>query len=60
MAKTIRYKGFGIKEVNATTFNVYTKDEMEQPAAVRYIEWEAGTLQEARDFIDSYNQPEGD
>jgi hypothetical protein len=51
---TKRYKRFGIVQVSETEFIVYTPEEMEQPAAVRYKEWEAGSEQEAKDFIDSY------
>lgn len=49
-----RYKKFGIVQTAPNMFKVYTPDEMEQPAAVRQVEWEAGTEQEAKDFIDSY------
>lgn len=51
--KVISYKGFKIKEVE-NGFNVYTKEEWNMPASMRVVEWVAGTLQEAKDFIDSY------
>ncbi|EJW14066.1 hypothetical protein M5X05_26865 [Paenibacillus alvei] len=51
--KVVSYKGFKIKEVG-DEFHVFTKDEWAMPAAVRVVEWEAGTMQEAKDFIDSY------
>lgn len=54
MAKVRAYKGFKIEEANENTFNVYTADEWSMGKGFRYPEWEAGSLQEARDFIDSY------
>lgn len=52
-AKVVSYKSFKIKEVG-DEFHVFTKDEWAMPAALRVVEWEAGTMQEAKDFIDSY------
>lgn len=51
---TTKYKGFGIVQTAENSFDIFTPEEMQQPAAFRYIEWEAGSLQEAKDFIDSY------
>lgn len=57
--KPVTYKGFKILEENdqhsdGTVFNVYTKDEWSYGKGFRMVEWEAGTMQEAKDFIDSY------
>lgn len=52
--KVTTYKGFKIQQVSENEFNVYAKDEWEYGAGLRQIEWEAGTMQEAKDFIDSY------
>lgn len=49
-----KYKRFGIVQVAEGQFNIYTPDEMEQPAGFRDVDHEAGTLKEAKDFIDSY------
>lgn len=58
-AKPITYKAFKIREEkdkhsDRNVFVVYTKDEWEQGEGYRYPEWEAGNMQEAKDFIDSY------
>ncbi|OME54016.1 hypothetical protein BSK59_15660 [Paenibacillus odorifer] len=57
--KPITYKGFKIleeqdKHSDGTVFNVYTKDEWSYGKGFCSVEWEAGNLQEAKDFIDSY------
>ncbi|MGG0794796.1 hypothetical protein ABE137_12420 [Brevibacillus laterosporus] len=52
-SNVITYKGFKIKKVE-NDFVVYTADEWIYGEGFRYPEHEAGTLQEAKDFIDSY------
>lgn len=47
------YKGFKIKQVE-NGFEVYTAEEWSYGEGFRYPEWEAGNMQEAKDFIDSY------
>lgn len=54
-----KYKGWLIvskadKETGLEFYYCYSPDELEQPACVRQWDWEAGSLQEAKDFIDSY------
>jgi hypothetical protein len=41
------------KETGMEFFYCYTPDELEYPAALRSYEWEACSLQEALDFINS-------
>lgn len=58
-SKVSTYKGFKIKEtVDIDTQNplfvVYTKEEWGYGEGFRTYEWEACSMQEARDFIDSY------
>lgn len=53
MKKLKCYKGFVIA-VEGETFHIFTKDEWSYGAGYRYEEHEAGSLQEAMDFIDSY------
>lgn len=54
------YKGFKIHETTdrvkpeQAAFIVYTTEEWLHGKGLRYPEWEAGTMQEAKDFIDSY------
>lgn len=57
--RTTTYKGFKIKEqLDITTqrpiFMVYTKEEWAYGHGFRFPEWEACSMQEARDFIDNY------
>lgn len=52
-SNVITYKGWKIQEVE-NGFNVFTKDEWSYGEGYRYPEWEAGNMQEAKDFIDSY------
>ncbi|MGG1669964.1 MULTISPECIES: hypothetical protein [Paenibacillus] len=57
--KIITYKGFKIKERNDDStgypvFDVYTKEEWSYGSGLRSAEWEAGSLKEAKEFIDSY------
>jgi hypothetical protein len=49
------YKGFvlGYKPCG-NIIEIYTKEEWMQGKGYRYVEHEAGTKQEAIDFIDSY------
>lgn len=53
-ARVTAYKGFKIHEESATMFKVYTADEWAYGKGFRYPEWEAGTMQEAKEFIDCY------
>jgi hypothetical protein len=49
------YKGFVLAyRTDGTCIEIYTKDEWLQGKGYRYVEHEAGTKQEAMDFIDSY------
>jgi hypothetical protein len=48
------YKGFVIATTNKGDYLLFTKEEWSYGAGYRYPEWEAGNLQEAIDFIDSY------
>ncbi|WP_188066675.1 hypothetical protein [Brevibacillus brevis] len=57
--RPITYKGFKIQEgTDITTgnqvFKVYTKEEWAYGEGFRSYEWEACTMQEAKEFIDSY------
>lgn len=56
--KVTTYKGFKVKECldgqGNMVFKVYTKDEWGYGEGFRSCEWEACTMQEAHDFIDSY------
>jgi hypothetical protein len=54
-----KYKGWLIVSRLDTTAGVetyfcYKPDELEYPTNLRSYEWEAGNMQEAKDFIDSY------
>lgn len=53
-SKVRSYKGFKIEEAAADTFNVFTADEWGYGKGFRYPEWEASSLEEAKQFIDSY------
>lgn len=48
------YKGFVLGYKEEGIIEIYTKDEWSQGKGYRYVEHEAGTKQEAMDFIDSY------
>lgn len=55
--KVTQYKNFKIQEVKGDTqteFHVYTNEEWSYGKGFRYAEWEAGTIEEAKEFIDSY------
>lgn len=57
--KVITYKGFKIKEgkdeiTDNPIFNIYTEEEWSYGSGLRSSEWEAGSLKEAKEFIDSY------
>ncbi|MDF2499330.1 MAG: hypothetical protein K0Q77_44 [Anaerosporomusa subterranea] len=59
---TRKYKGWTIKQdlecsgdgISHDVYRCYTPDEMEYPANMRSSEWDAGSMQEAEVFIDSY------
>ncbi|WP_028559004.1 hypothetical protein [Paenibacillus pinihumi] len=58
-SKVISYKGFKIKESNDTTtklptFKVYTSEEWQYGEGYRLYDWEACSMEEATEFIDSY------
>lgn len=63
MRKVKRHKGWTIYQgiersadgINHIIYRCYTPDEMEFPSNIRSSEWDAGSLQEATDFIDSYS-----
>lgn len=52
------YQGWKIKQkkdqYDMDVFLCYTADEWKYGSGLRQSEWEAGTMQEAKDFIDSY------
>lgn len=52
--KVTTHKGFKIQQIAENTFNVFTPDEWGYGEGCRYPEWEAGTLEEAKQFIDCY------
>lgn len=62
MKKICKYKGWTICEgnersadgINHTIYHCYNPEEMQYPSNIRSSEWDAGSLQEAKDFIDSY------
>lgn len=54
--KVINYKGFKIQETNENMFYIFTLDEWAYGNGLRSYEWEAGTIEEAREFIDGYNK----
>lgn len=55
--KVKQYKGMIIAEVTEAGkpiyYKIYTADEWQFGKGYRYEEWEAGTIKEAMDFIDS-------
>lgn len=54
---TFRYKRFGVYwNADEQEYDIYTPDEMEQPKQYRYPEISVSTEQQAKDFIDSYNE----
>lgn len=57
--KVTSYKGFKIQEQeedNHILYVVYTKDEWAYGNGFRSSEWEACSMKEATDFIDSYDE----
>ncbi|MFD3260871.1 hypothetical protein ACE3MQ_19945 [Paenibacillus lentus] len=53
------YRGFKIREsidyiTGKPVFRVYTKEEWAYGSGFRCYEWEACSMQEARDFVDTY------
>lgn len=55
MKKVKQYKGFVIAlSKEDGQYHIFTKDEWGYGAGCRYAEHEAGSIQEAIDFIDSY------
>lgn len=53
MKKIKSYKGFVIA-LEGDNYHIFTKDEWSYGKGLRYAEHEAGNIQEAIDFIDSY------
>lgn len=53
--KPVSYKGYKILEetdrLGGQVFNVYTAGEWAQGKGYRQVEWEAGTLEEAKEWI---------
>jgi hypothetical protein len=54
MKKVKAYKGFIIAQDKEGLFHIFTKEEWSYGHGYRYPEAEAGNMQEAKDFIDSY------
>jgi hypothetical protein len=54
MKKVKTYKGFIIAFDLKNTYHIFTKDEWSYGDGFRYPEHEAGNIQEALDFINSY------
>lgn len=54
MKKIKSYKGFVIATDQNGFYHIYTKDEWSYGSGLRYAEHEAGNMQEAIEFIDSY------
>lgn len=55
MKKVKQYKGFVIAECKEDgRLHIFTKDEWAYGKGCRYEEHDAGEMQEALDFIDSY------
>jgi hypothetical protein len=48
------YKGFKIQQIDTNMFLLFTKDEWSYGEGYRSAEWEAGTIEEAKQFIDCY------
>ena len=53
MKKVSTYKGFTIA-IEGGTYYLFTKEEWSYGRGYRTAEWEAGSMEEARNFIDSY------
>jgi len=54
MKKIKQYKGFVIAQDKEGILHIFTKEEWSYGNGCRYPEHEAGNIQEALDFIDSY------
>jgi hypothetical protein len=54
MKKLKQYKNFIIAEGEDNYLHIFTKDEWSMGKGYRYPEHEAGSMEEAIDFIDSY------
>lgn len=54
MKKHCQYKGFVFAVDHGGYFHIFTKDEWSYGEGCRYPEHEAGDIQEAKDFVDSY------
>lgn len=54
MKKMKTHKGFVIAYGQDNFYHVFTKEEWSYGEGFRYEEWEAGSIREAIDFIDSY------
>ena len=53
--KQVRYNGWLIKwNEKEQLYQLFTPDEMEQPAGYRVVEMEIATVKEAKVFIDNY------
>lgn len=52
--KTEKHKGFTLGYKSENEIEIYTKEEWSQGRGYRYPEHEAGTKEEAIDFIESY------
>lgn len=52
--KAFTYKRFRCVPTRFGIWNVFTPEEMEQPAGFRDVEMECGSVKECKDFIDSY------
>lgn len=48
------YKGFKIQEVEPGLFFLFTAEEWAYGKGYRYPEHEAGSIEEAKEFIDCY------
>lgn len=51
MRKVKTHKGYVIAVSKDGYYHVFTKDEWSMPAAMRVVEWEAGSLEEAVEWI---------
>ena len=54
MKKLKQYKGFIVAIDKEGTHHIFTKEEWSYGHGCRYPEWEADTLNECLEFIDSY------
>lgn len=52
--KPITYKGFKIVQLPDGRFEIYTSEEWAMGKGYRYAEFDTGTIEEAKDFIDCY------